>query len=360
MGGVLALLLFVVMMMSGPQGEQPAASAVCAPGGSALGVPNGWGSAVDAAAKVAGLPAPVLAAQLEAESGWNPNVTSPAGASGLAQFMPGTWATWGNGKDVRDPLAAIAAQGRFMGDLYKRAQAMAKGTELDPVALALAGYNAGWGRVEQFHGIPPFSETQNYVAKILDNAKKFSGLDVSASACSQAGAAGDGDDLPWKNARIYTASPLGMYNRECVDFALFRVNQELGWESGQPWKVTNASFRGDGVLLGSANTPGAQNWLTGWQVKGWSYGKTPKPGAIVYYAPGVGGSDKAYGHVAVVKAVNQDGTYLEEGYNGNPAPDDHNYYTRNISNATPSMFLYVPADAAKVPAPTQKDFDRAG
>lgn len=350
-GGLLALMLFVVMMMSGGPGQQ-AATTACLPGGSAQGVPNGWGPAVDAAAKTAGLPASVLAAQLDAESGWNPKATSPVGAAGLAQFMPGTWATWGNGTDVLDPVAAIAAQGRFMGDLYRRAQTMATGTNLDPTGLALAGYNAGWGAVETWHGIPPYAETQNYVTKILNSAKKYAGAAsmTPASTCSQAGAAGDGDDLPWKSAAIMTPSPLGMYNRECVDFSLFRINQELGWTAGQPWKVTNSSFRGDGVLLGSANTPGGQNWLTGWQVKGWPTGHEPKAGAVVYYAPGVGGSDASYGHVAMVKTVNPDGTYVEEGYNGNPAPNDHTYYTRTIKNTTPSAFLHVP---------TQKDFGLA-
>jgi len=354
-GGLLALLLLVVMMMSGGPGQQ-AATAACLPGGSAQGVPNGWGPAVDAAAKSDGLPASVLAAQLEAESGWNPKIASPVGAQGLAQFMPGTWATWGNGGDVLDPVAAIGAQGRFMGDLYRRAQDLAKGTSLDPVGLALAGYNAGWGRVQEFHGIPPFGETQDYVTKILGSAKKYAGAasTAPASTCSQAGTAGEGDDLPWGHGPVDVPSPIGMFTRECVDFSLFRVNQELGWTSGQPWKITNSSFRGDGVLLGSANTPGAQNWLTGWQVKGWPTGHEPKPGAVVYYAPGVGGSDSSYGHVAVVKSVNGDGTYVEEGYNGNPAPNDHQYYTRTNQNSTPSMFLYVPTDAAKTATPTNE------
>ncbi len=43
-----------------------------------------------------------------------------------------------------------------------------------------------------------------------------------------------------------------------------------------------------------------------------------------------------------MKAVNGDGSYLEEGYNGNPAPNDHTYYTRKVQNGTPSAFLYLP------------------
>lgn len=342
--GLLALMIVVVMMMSGGTSEKPV-PAVCVPGGSSQGVPNGWGPELDNASKVAGIPASVLAAQLEAESGWNPQATSPVGAQGMGQFMPGTWATWGNGGDPFDPIAAIGAQGRFMGDLYKRAQVMVKGTSTDPVSLALAGYNAGWGAVEQFNGIPPYAETQSYVAKILVGAQKYAGEGSTAPAnCSQAGTAGEDDDLPWGQGPIDVPSPIGMYTRECVDFALFRVNQVLGWKTGQPWKITNATFRGDGVLLGSANTPGVnQSWLTGWQVKGWPTGSEPKPGAVVFYGPQ---SDNPYGHVAIVKSVNSDGTFVEEGYNidMDGSGPNHRYYTRNMANSEPARFLYIPAE----------------
>jgi hypothetical protein len=51
--------------------------------------------------------------------------------------------------------------------------------------------------------------------------------------------------------------------------------------------------------------------------------------------------------VAVVKEVKDDGTYVEEGYNGNPAPDDHSYYTRTVSSDVPSAFLYLPTEEEK-------------
>ena len=59
----------------------------------ALNIPNGWAPLVEAAAQTAGLPVSVVAAQLAQESRWNPDATSPAGAQGIAQFMPATWAT---------------------------------------------------------------------------------------------------------------------------------------------------------------------------------------------------------------------------------------------------------------------------
>lgn len=164
-------------------------------------------------------------------------------------------------------------------------------------------------------------------------------------SCGIPGESGKGDDLPWKTAPTWVSvgaenpashSPLGFFNRECVDFALWRVDQQLG-STTAPYKVTNSTFRPDGKLLGSAVT-----WKDGWDARGWPTGKIPRVGAVVWYAPGVGGSDAEYGHVAVVKAVNSDGSYLEEGYNGNPAPSDHTYYTRTVQNSVPSAFLYLP------------------
>ena len=100
----------------------------------------------------------LLAAQLYAESGFNPFARSPAGAEGIAQFMPGTARSLGLDNPF-DPVAAIDAQAHLMSDLLKRFGGR--------VALALAGYNAGAGAVERYSGVPPFAETRAYVARIL-------------------------------------------------------------------------------------------------------------------------------------------------------------------------------------------------
>jgi hypothetical protein len=49
----------------------------------------------------------------------------------------------------------------------------------------------------------------------------------------------------------------------------------------------------------------------------------------------------------VVKEIRDNGTYVEEGYNGNPAPADHSYYTRTVSSTVPSAFLYLPTQEEK-------------
>lgn len=134
-------------------------------------VPNGWAPLIQDAADEAGIPAAVLAAQIETESNWRPDARSPVGAQGLAQFMPGTWSTYGRGGDPFDPEDAIAAQGRFLGHLMDQAEASdIKG---DPLELALAGYNAGFGAVQQYDGIPPYPETENYVRLIRERTANY-------------------------------------------------------------------------------------------------------------------------------------------------------------------------------------------
>ncbi len=101
--------------------------------------------------------ASLLAAQLMAESNFNPNAISSAGAQGIAQFMPATAAAYGL-RDPFDPVAAIAAQARLMAELLGR---------FGSVELALAAYNAGPGAVAACGCVPPYPETQAYVARIL-------------------------------------------------------------------------------------------------------------------------------------------------------------------------------------------------
>jgi hypothetical protein len=98
----------------------------------------------------------LLAAQLMAESGFNPRAVSPAGALGIAQFMPGTAGSYGL-RDPFDPIAAIDAQAHLMSDLLR---------QFHSVPLALAAYNAGAGAVGACSCIP-YSETRVYVARIL-------------------------------------------------------------------------------------------------------------------------------------------------------------------------------------------------
>ncbi|HWC49844.1 MAG TPA: transglycosylase SLT domain-containing protein [Solirubrobacterales bacterium] len=102
------------------------------------------------------LPA-LMAGQLMAESGFDPNAGSSAGAQGIAQFMPSTAATYGL-TNPYDPVAAIDAEAHLMSDLLH---------QFGSPELALAAYNAGPAPVEACHCIPPYPETQAYVTRIL-------------------------------------------------------------------------------------------------------------------------------------------------------------------------------------------------
>jgi hypothetical protein len=120
-------------------------------------VPTRYADDVANAAQRWNVSANLLSAQLYAESGFNPFAVSPAGAQGIAQMMPGTAAGLGLA-DPFDPHAAIDAQAHLMRDLLR---------QFGAVPLALAAYNAGAARVAACMCIPPFAETQGYVARIL-------------------------------------------------------------------------------------------------------------------------------------------------------------------------------------------------
>ncbi|MBU8867876.1 CHAP domain-containing protein [Paenarthrobacter aromaticivorans] len=241
---------------------------------------------------------------------------------------------WGSYADRMDPTISATY-------FIKALQAVPDWEQLEPT---IAG-NKVQRNADPYHYQKYWAEAVKIVQALSDG--KFS---LEGSDCAIPGKSGAGDDYPWKDSPTWqqvgagsaaAASPLGMFYRECVDFALWRVNQQMGSTSA-PFKFLNGSFRPDGQGLGSAVT-----WKAGWDAKGWPTGKTPRIGAVVWYAPGIGGSDPTFGHVAVVKEVKDDGTYVEEGYNGNPPPDDHNYYTRTVSSSAPSAFLYLPNQEEK-------------
>jgi hypothetical protein len=101
--------------------------------------------------------AALLAAQLMAESNFNPYASSPAGAQGIAQFIPGTAASYG----LRDPFdadEAIDAEAHLMSDLIR---------QFGSPQLALAAYNAGPAPVEACDCVPAIPETTAYVSRIL-------------------------------------------------------------------------------------------------------------------------------------------------------------------------------------------------
>lgn len=197
--GVLGALLVVPaltmsMMFASGGGGKDGGDEKKADGPVPIAVPREYEQDVVRAGKICPeISGAVIAVQIGKESSWQPQAKSKAGAMGLAQFMPDTWRTVGkdgdgDGKaDVMNPHDAIYSQGHFMCSLAEQMKKLIAANKVkgEVVNLALAAYNAGPGAVEEYGGIPPFTETQNYVQQITQRV-------AQAKAGGGSGSGGDG------------------------------------------------------------------------------------------------------------------------------------------------------------------------
>ena len=103
-------------------------------------------------------------AMIEAESAYNPAAISPVGAYGLGQLMPATALSLG--VDRRDMAQNLDGAARYL---------LAQLAAFQNVDLALAAYNAGPHRVVQYQGVPPFSETRAYIARVNQIRSRLTG-----------------------------------------------------------------------------------------------------------------------------------------------------------------------------------------
>ena len=210
-GVVVALLLGLVVALAADQDDSAASSTA----GLAVGsIPEPYRQLVAAAGQVCPeVSAPLIAAQLEAESNWNPTGVSPVGAQGIAQFMPATWAGYGTDANhdgtanPMDPADAIPAQARYMCALAAIVKPIAASAGQPLTDLILAAYNAGPGAVQATRGIPPFPETLGYVEKITQLITKYTAT-ASAGSASVAGAWRDPVDQSVRGTPFHKPGPL--------------------------------------------------------------------------------------------------------------------------------------------------------
>lgn len=123
---------------------------------------NAYDDLIRQASAQSGVDRALIKAVIHTESGFNPQARSKPGAQGLMQLMPATASRYqvGNPFDPQQNIAAGTRHLRYLLDRYNH-----------NLEKALAAYNAGEKNVEKYNGIPPFTETQDYVRRVVSRYK---------------------------------------------------------------------------------------------------------------------------------------------------------------------------------------------
>ncbi|EPD57223.1 NlpC/P60 family protein [Streptomyces sp. HGB0020] len=239
----------------------------------------------------------LLAAQLYQESGFNPNAKSAAAAEGIAQFIPGTWATHGidgNGdgvKNVWDPQDAIPSAASYDCQLAS----YVKDVPGNLTENMLASYNAGSYAVIKYGGVPPYKETQNYVKTITTLEKSFAAPVTRVDPSKQAAGAIDyaqkklgtpylwgGDGTAQDNGR-FDCSGLTKAAYESVGITLPRVANDQ-YNAG-PHPRRNELLPGDLVFFSKDPTDSRAIHHVGIYVGGGYMIDAPRTGAVIRFDP---------------------------------------------------------------------------
>ena len=239
----------------------------------------------------------IIAAQIDQESNWNPNAGSSAGARGIAQFMPSTWASAGkdgdgDGKaDIWNPHDAIWSQGNYMCGLASQVETAKKSGKLtgDTLELTLAAYNAGLGSVLRYGMVPPFEETINYVRRI----KELAATKYTATGTAEGGTVG-------------SLEPKLTVSGGIVSTAGITPDTRYPWGQCTWWAATRRADIGK-PIPGWGN---AATWAGSAASAGYTVDGSPSAGSVIVFQPGVLGASADYGHVAMVEEVRGDGSIL--------------------------------------------------
>lgn len=252
---------------------------------------------LQAGSRCTGISPGLIAAQIETESSWREGVTSvtepgyhTGGAQGIAQFMPATWASYGedfngDGKaDPFDPADAIPTQGKYMCAILDEitgyiTQGIVTG---DPIQLSIAGYNAGPNAVRKAGGMPSggeyTTETQPYVQKILTLWKtKYADAPPTGPGSTGApgapvppftGAPGCSIPDPTGTGGCVTATMANAYRQTIATFGKISTSC---WDE-HAWNPTSDHPLGKGCdfTMGTIGKfPGPEDTAKGWEVANW-------------------------------------------------------------------------------------------
>jgi hypothetical protein len=142
---------------------------------------------VEAAAKRYNVDADLISSVIAVESSFDPKAVSRKNARGLMQLLPETAARWGV-HDIFDPRENIDAGTRYLRELLQQYN--------NDVALALAAYNAGPDRVQQYGRVPPFAETISYVRRVKRSYEKSKSEASSKTPASKTSATSGAGTMP--------------------------------------------------------------------------------------------------------------------------------------------------------------------
>ncbi len=170
----------------------------------------------------------LVKAVIYAESDFDPNVVSRAGARGLMQLMPTTALEMGV-EDIFDPMQNVAGGTQYLAMMLKMFD--------NDLTLALAAYNAGPGTVMRYGGVPPYEETRHYIPKVLARAEQYrkTGEEVALPAVAVAAAKPDPAYLPEdpvlaSGAVVVLRNGLTMRGLRAVDVENgVRLEVDTGW-----------------------------------------------------------------------------------------------------------------------------------
>jgi cell wall-associated NlpC family hydrolase len=255
---------------------------------------------------------PVIAAQVQAESDWDPDAVSPAGAVGIAQFLPSTFITWGRNDDGTgdvtpdNPRDEIMAQGRYdcyLASLMTSLEAKGKVTG-SILSLTLAAYNAGPANVEAAGGPP------SYTASYYQEIESLAASKYAQPAVSEPGGAAGSGSPAGESAVKAAEADLGapyQYGGSCTDphgtdpsgwcdcASLVQTAWEAAgvtiprttyvqWKAGTPVASVSQLVPGDLIFIPGSDATAAGPGHVGMYVGNGMLIDAPQTGSVVQFA----------------------------------------------------------------------------